>query len=78
MLRSIVEQKMALAADATEGPIPVLTTSNLEIPDKIITVLSPIEEITRTCQKIVLSLIIPLVRALTKKLEQSDDMECLE
>ena len=75
MLKSVVEQKMALAAYATEGSIPVLTTSNLEIADKVITVLSPIEEITKNVSKdcASISLIIPLVRALTKKLEQSDD-----
>jgi len=70
---------MALAAYATEGSIPVFTTSNL---DKVITVLSPIEEITNNVSKdcASISLIISLVQALPKKLnEQSDDdMECLE
>jgi len=75
MLKSVVEQKMAIAAYATEGSIPVLSASNLEIADKVITVLSPIEEITKNVSEdsAPISLIIPLVRALNKTLEQCDD-----
>ena len=75
MLKSVVEQKMAIAAYATDGSIPVLSPSNLDIADKIITVLSPIEEITKNVSEdsAPISLVIPLVRALSKTLQQCDD-----
>lgn len=47
MIKSIVEQKMALAAYATEKDIPVLTSSQIELAEKIITVLTPIDDITK-------------------------------
>ena len=50
MIQSILEQKMALAAYTAENDIlqpPPLTTNQLEIVQKMMLVLSPIEEITR-------------------------------
>ena len=47
MLQVVAEQKMALAAYATEYSIPQLTANQLDIAGKVITALSPIEEITK-------------------------------
>ena len=47
MLKSIVEQKMALAAYGSDGAIPVLSVCQLDIANKVIDVLTPIEEITK-------------------------------
>ena len=48
MIQSVVEQKMAIATyGAADGPIPVLTASQLDIATKVINILSPIKEITR-------------------------------
>jgi len=68
MLKSVVDQKMAIAAYATEGSIPVLNTYNLEIANKVIIVLSPIEETTKIVPEdsAPISFIIPLVRTLSK------------
>ena len=41
MLKSIVEQKMALAAYGSDGTIPVLSAHQLDIANKVITVLTP-------------------------------------
>ena len=48
MLQSVVEQKMSLAAYGSDGSIPVLTSTQLDIANKVIDILSPVEEITRT------------------------------
>jgi len=52
------------SAYATEGSIPVLSVSNFEIASKVITVLSPIEEITKNDSEdsAPISLLNPLVR----------------
>ena len=50
ILKSVVEQNMALAAYATEGSIPVLTTFNLEIALLFCLLLKKLQ---RMCQKIV-------------------------
>ena len=49
MLQSVVEQKMALAhaAYGSDGSIPVLS-STLDIANKFIDTLSPVEEIIQT------------------------------
>ena len=47
MLKSIVEQKMALAAYGSDGTTPVLSAHQLDIANKVITVLNPIEEIAQ-------------------------------
>ena len=74
MLKSIVEQKMALAAYGSDGTIPVLSAHQLDIANKVITVLNPIEEITKNISADIapISVIIPLVRVLNKTLQQDD------
>jgi len=47
MLQVVAEQKMALSVYATEYSIPQLTANQLDIVGKVITALSPIEEITK-------------------------------
>ena len=74
MLKSIVEQKMALAAYGSDGAIPVLSAYQLDIANKVINVLTPVEEITKNISSDTapISVIIPLVRALHKTLQQHD------
>lgn len=48
MLQRILEQKMALAAYATEHMIIQLTSYQLELVAKIVAALSPIEEVTKS------------------------------
>lgn len=72
MLQSITEQKMALAAYAAEcSDLPQLSPHQLNIIEKIIAVLRPIEDITKSISsdKASVSIIIPFVRALQKSLE---------
>ena len=73
MLKSIVEQKMALAAYGSDGTIPVLSAHQLDIANKVITVLNPME-ITKNISADIapISVIIPLVRVLNKTLQQDD------
>lgn len=47
MLKTIAEQKMAIAAYAIESDVPQLTANQLDLIDKIIAVLSPVQEITQ-------------------------------
>ena len=47
MLQVVAEQKMALAANTTKYSIPQLTANQLDIVGKVITALSPIEEIMK-------------------------------
>ena len=48
MVKSISEQKMALAAYSTESDLPALNSRQLELGDKIVVALSPIDEITNS------------------------------
>ena len=75
MLESIIEQKVALAAYSVDGSIPLLTASQLDTANKVVKVLKPVEEITKCISKdeATISLIIPLVCALQKTLEEHDD-----
>ena len=72
MLTSILEQKLALAAYATENSIPNLTSHQLDLVSKVVTVLAPVEEITQMISTEVapVSVLIPLVRGLMKTLEK--------
>ena len=76
MLHSIAEQKMALAAYSTEGNIPPLTPYQLDLIGKVIAVLNPIEEITKSISTDApsVSLIIPFIRALRRTLEIHDSI----
>ena len=75
MLQSIIEQKMAIAAYGSENNILVLNQTQLDLAIKVIKVLEPIEEITKSVSEELacISVIIPLIRALTKTLGQGDD-----
>ena len=56
----------------SDGSIPILSPSQLDIAAKVINILSPIEEITKniSAEAASISQVIPLVRALTKVLEK--------
>lgn len=75
MVQSIVEQKMAIAVYGLENDIRLLNLTQLDLANKIVKVLEPIEEITKSVSGdlICISLIISLVRALNKTLEQNED-----
>ena len=72
MVKSVVEQKMALAAYASETGIVTLSPTQLDLIDNIIASLSPIEELTKSisadCASV--SLIIPFVKMLSKTLQK--------
>ena len=72
MLNSIIEQKMALAAYATENNLSILTPHQLDIACDVVRVLAPVEEITQmiSVEAASISVIIPLVRGLMKTLEK--------
>ena len=65
MVQSILKQKMALAAYGAEHAIPHLTPNQWDLVEKIVAVLNPVEEITRSISTEVasVSLIIPFIRA---------------
>ena len=46
MVKSVIEQKMSLAAYATETEVVTLSPTQLDLADKIVAALSPIEELT--------------------------------
>ena len=74
MLQSVVEQKMSVAAYGSDGTIPVLMSAQLDIANKVINVLSPVEEVTRSISEDKACIfVIPLVRGLRKTLEQSGE-----
>lgn len=72
MLESIVSQKMALAMYTTENDgIPQLSSLQLDIIEKVISVLKPVEDVTQSISSSTasISLIIPFVRVLRKSWE---------
>ena len=72
MLESIAVQKVVLAAYTTEyDDIPQLSSHQLDIIQKVITVLKPVEDITQSISsdKASISIIIPYVRALARSWE---------
>ena len=76
MLEAILEQKMALAAYATEyGDIQQLSPNQLDLIGKVVKVFGYIEEITKsiTCDSASVSMIIPFIRGLRLTLEKNDD-----
>ena len=76
ILDSIYEQKMALAAYATEhGGITMLNSHQLEIVQKLVSLLKPIEEVTKmiSTNSTCISAVIPLVRILERMLTKHDD-----
>ena len=76
MLQTIYEQKMALAAYATEhGGITMLTPDQIELTRKLIAALEPVEEITKmiSTDAASISVLIPLAKILQKSLGKHDD-----
>ena len=72
MVKSVIEQKMSLAAYATETGIVTLSPTQLDLAEKIVVALSPIEELTKSnsadCASV--SLVIPFVKMLSKTLQK--------
>ena len=75
MLKSVEEQKMALATYGTDGSISALTSLQLDTATKVINILTPIKEITKdiSADTSTISQIISLVRDLKKVLEEQDN-----
>jgi len=76
MLKSVQEQKMALAAYAAENSnVQQLSSHQLDIMKRVIEILSPIEEITRSISADLasVSIIIPYLRILIRALEKNTD-----
>ena len=76
VLQTSYEQKMALAAYATEyGGITMLTLNQIELTRKIIVALEPVEEITKmiSTDAASISVLISLVKVLQKALNKHDD-----
>ena len=72
MVQSVIEQKMALAAYATESDIPILSATQLDLAEKIIAALLPIDKLTNSvsADSASVSVIIPFVKMLIKTLEK--------
>ena len=66
MVKSILEQKMALAIYSTEKGIPVLTSTQLDLAEKIVPVIS--------ADATSVSVMIPFLRMLTKTLKSNTMM----
>ena len=75
MLQTIAEQKMALAAYSSEYDIAQLSSYQLDLVNKIISALTPIEEVTKSISTNAASVsaIIPFIRMLEKSLEKHHD-----
>ena len=75
MLQSITEQKMALAAYLSEYNIAQLSSYQLDLVNKIISTLTPIEEITKfiSANAASASAIFPFIRMLEKSLEKQHE-----
>ena len=68
MMKRILEQKAALAVYATERSVNQLTSHQLDLAAKVVAVLSPIEEVTKSisADAATISVIIPFVKLLSK------------
>jgi len=75
MVQSIAEHKMAIAAYRSENAIRLLNSTQFDLANKIVNVLEPIEEITKSISEDLayISLVIPLIRALNKTFEQNEE-----
>ena len=76
MLQTIYEQKIELAAYATEhGSITMLSPNQIELTRKLITALESVEEITKMISTDIasISVLIPLVKILKKAFSKHDD-----
>lgn len=75
MLLSVLKQKVALAAYATEkSNVTVLTPYQLEVAQKVVEALEPIEEITKSISSYsaTIAIVIPLIRMLIEKYRSKD------
>ena len=65
---------MTMATYASDGTIPVVSACQLDIINKVIVALTPIEETTKSISEdnSPISVIIPLIRVLHKTLQQLD------
>ena len=72
MIQSLIEQKMALAAYSTEYDLVQLSPHQLDLANKIVAALSPIEEIMKSisANAASVSAIIPFIRMLQRSLEK--------
>ena len=72
MVKSVIEQKMSLAAYATETGIVTLSPTQLDLVEKIVAALSPIEELTKSISAnyASVSLVTPVVKRLSKTLQK--------
>ena len=75
MLQSIQEQKISLGAYSAQYEISQLTAHQFDLINKVITVLTAIEDITQSISSdtSIISVVIPFVRALRKHLESGND-----
>ena len=75
MLQQIIEQKVALAAYATEYSIVQLTSHQLELATKVVSALSPIEEVTKSisADAASISVVLPFVRIPSKTFGEYHD-----
>ena len=72
MIQSVIEQKVALAAYATEHGIAQLSAHQLDLANKVVAALLPVEEITKSisADAASVSVVLPYIRMLTKSLEK--------
>ena len=75
MIQSVIEQKVALAAYATEHGIAQLSAHQLDLANKVVAALLPVEEITKSisADAASVSVVLPYIRMLTKSLEKHHD-----
>ena len=75
MIQSVIKQKVALAAYATKHDIAQLSSHQLDLANKVVAALSPVEEITRSLSSDTasVSLVLSYIRMLTKCLEKHHD-----
>ena len=64
IVQSVFKQKMALVAYATESDIPILSATQLDLAEKIVAVLLPIDKLTNSvsADSSLVSVIIPFVK----------------
>ena len=70
MVQSVIEQKMALTAYATGSDMPILSANQLDLAEKIVSALLPIDELTNSvsADSASVSVIIPFVKMLIKNI----------
>ena len=71
MVNPVIEQKMSLAAYATETGIVTLSPTQMDLAEKIVAVFSLIEELTKSISAdcVSVSLVIPFLKMLSKTMQ---------